>query len=40
MSIKSILAAGALSLLASAAWAEDTIKIGNIVVTSTASRSR
>jgi len=33
MSIKSILAAAALSLLASAAWAEDTIKIGNIVVT-------
>jgi hypothetical protein len=33
MNVKSILAAGALALLASTAWAADTIKIGNIVVT-------
>jgi branched-chain amino acid transport system substrate-binding protein len=33
MKLKSILAAAALSLLAGAAYAQDTIKIGNIVVT-------
>lgn len=33
MKLTSILAAATLSLLASAAWAQDTIKIGNIVVT-------
>ena len=33
MTFRSILAATALSLLAGAAWAQDTIKLGNIVVT-------
>lgn len=33
MKLKSLLGAAALSLLASAAWSQETIKIGNIVVT-------
>lgn len=33
MKLKSLLAAAAMSLLAGAAWAQETIKIGNIVVT-------